>query len=194
MPPALLNILRYPLGQMKRKKYCYPLDIQTMIVWQHMILLLKMMTRGSSITLCSVRALVRLLPYLQLLCSIFIQAGTLFCSRTFMHSGRGRDPPFLSQSHHLTHIRSLFINGSRRSSLTSGTLRILLRTPKRATLIHRLKPTQDKSLSLVEYVFLTEITFMFTHSLKLSMFILFHCIIRVSLFLLSLSSCVFAKP
>ena len=36
---------------------------------------------------------------------------------------------------------------------------------------------------LGENVFLTDITFMFTHSFQLSVFILFHCIIHVSLFL-----------
>ena len=35
-----------------------------------------------------------------------------FCPRTFMHTGRGHDPHLLSQSHHLIHIRSLFIMGA----------------------------------------------------------------------------------
>ena len=50
------------------------------------------------------------------------------------------------------------------------------------TMIHGHKPTQAKSLSLGEYVFLTDITFMFTHSFQLSVLILFHCIIHASLF------------
>ena len=44
------------------------------------------------------------------------------------------------------------------------------------------RPTQAKSLSLGEYVFLTDITFMFTHSCQLSVLILFHCNIHASLF------------
>ena len=44
------------------------------------------------------------------------------------------------------------------------------------------RPTQAKSLSLGEYVFLTGITFMFTHSFQLSVLILFHCTIYASLF------------
>ena len=44
------------------------------------------------------------------------------------------------------------------------------------------RPTQAKNLSLGEYVFLTDITFMFTHSCQLSVLILFHCIIHASLF------------
>ena len=48
--------------------------------------------------------------------------------------------------------------------------------------IHGHRPTQAKSLSLGEYVFLTDITFMFTQSCQLSVFILFHCIIHASLF------------
>ena len=43
-------------------------------------------------------------------------------------------------------------------------------------------PTQAKSLSLGEYIFLTDITFMFTHSFQLSVLILFHCNIHASLF------------
>ena len=50
------------------------------------------------------------------------------------------------------------------------------------TLILGHRPTQAKSLSLGEYVFLTDITFMFTHSLQLSVLILFHCTIHASLF------------
>ncbi len=96
---------------------------------------------GTSITWYSATRLVRLLLCLHLLCSIFVQAGTLFCPRTFMHTGSGCDPQFLSQSHHLIHIRILFISGSHMSSLTSGTPRILLSTPKRATLIHGRRPT-----------------------------------------------------
>ena len=48
--------------------------------------------------------------------------------------------------------------------------------------IHGHKPTQAKSLSFGEYVFLTDITFMFTHSFQLSVLILFHCTIHASLF------------
>ena len=48
--------------------------------------------------------------------------------------------------------------------------------------IHGIRPTQAKSLSLGEYVFLTDITFMFTHSFQLSVLILFHCTIHDSLF------------
>ena len=52
------------------------------------------------------------------------------------------------------------------------------------------KPTQAKSLSLGEYVFPTDITFRFTHThCQMSVLILFHCNIHVSLtffFLLSL--------
>ena len=48
-----------------------------------------------------------------------------------------------------------------------------------ATRGHR--PTQAKSLSLGEYVFLTDITFMFTHLFQLSVLILFHCTIHASL-------------
>ena len=60
---------------------------------------------------------------------------------------------------------------------------------------HGHRPTQAKSLSLGEYVFLTDITFMFTHSLQLSVLILFHCIIHASLiFFFQFSSCVFDKP
>ena len=44
------------------------------------------------------------------------------------------------------------------------------------------RPTQAKILSLGEYVFLTDITFMFTHSCQLSVLILFHCTIHASLF------------
>ena len=44
------------------------------------------------------------------------------------------------------------------------------------------RPTQAKSLSFGEYVFLTDITFMFTHSFQLSVLILFHCPIHASLF------------
>ena len=44
------------------------------------------------------------------------------------------------------------------------------------------RPTQAKSLSLGEYVFLTDITFMFTHSCQLSVLILFHCTIHATLF------------
>ena len=51
---------------------------------------------------------------------------------------------------------------------------------RQASSVHR--PTQAKSLSLGEYVFLTDITFMFTHSCQLSVLILFHCTIHVSLF------------
>ena len=40
------------------------------------------------------------------------------------------------------------------------------------------RPTQAKSLSLGEYVFLTDITFMFTHSFQLSVLILFYCTIH----------------
>ena len=48
--------------------------------------------------------------------------------------------------------------------------------------IHGHRPTQDKILSLGEYVFLTDITFMFTHSFQLLVLILFHCTIHASLF------------
>ena len=44
------------------------------------------------------------------------------------------------------------------------------------------RPTQAKSLSLGEYVFLTDITFMFTHSCQLSVLIPFHYTIHASLF------------
>ena len=45
------------------------------------------------------------------------------------------------------------------------------------------RPTQAKSLSLGEYVFLTDITFMFTHThCQMSVLILFHCNIHASLF------------
>ena len=44
------------------------------------------------------------------------------------------------------------------------------------------RPTQAKSLSLGEYISLTDITFLFTHSCQLSVLILFHCIIHASLF------------
>ena len=44
------------------------------------------------------------------------------------------------------------------------------------------RPTQAKSLSLGEYVFLTDITFIFTHSCQLSVLILFHYNIHASLF------------
>ena len=44
------------------------------------------------------------------------------------------------------------------------------------------RPTQARSLSLGEYVFLTDITFMFTHSCQLSVLISFHCTIHASLF------------
>ena len=47
--------------------------------------------------------------------------------------------------------------------------------------IHGHRPTQAKSLSLGDYVFLTDITFMFTHSCQFSMLILFHCNIHASL-------------
>ena len=57
-----------------------------------------------------------------------------------------------------------------------------LSTTPATTLIHGHRPTQAKSLSLGEYVFLTDITFMFTHSCQLSVLILFHCNIHASLF------------
>ena len=45
------------------------------------------------------------------------------------------------------------------------------------------RPTQAKSLSLGEYVFPTDITFMFTHThCQMSVFILLHCNIHASLF------------
>ena len=48
---------------------------------------------------------------------------------------------------------------------------------------HGNRPTQAKSLSLGEYVFLTDITFMFTHThCQMSVLILFHCNIHASLF------------
>ena len=73
-------------------------------------------------------------------------------------------------------------HGIRRRSPTSGTLRTLLGTPKRVASIRGHRPTQAKTLSLGEYVFLTDITFMFTQSCQLSVFILFHCTIHASLF------------
>ena len=57
-----------------------------------------------------------------------------------------------------------------------------LSTTPTTTLIHGHKPTQAKSLSLGEYVFLTDTTFMFTHSFQLSVLILFHCTIHASIF------------
>ena len=74
------------------------------------------------------------------------------------------------------------ISGILRSSLTSGTPRIHLSTLERINLIHGHRPTKAKSLSLGEYVFLIDITFMLTHSCQLSVLILFHCIIHASLF------------
>jgi len=55
------------------------------------------------------RILVRVLLYLHLLCSIFIQEDTSFCSRTFMHTGSGCDPLFLSQNYHLICVTSLVL-------------------------------------------------------------------------------------
>ena len=49
-------------------------------------------------------------------------------------------------------------------------------------MIHGHRPTQAKILSLGEYVVLSDITFMFTHSFQLSVLILFHCKIHASLF------------
>ena len=47
---------------------------------------------------------------------------------------------------------------------------------------HGPRPTQAKILILGEYVFITDITCMFTHSFQLSVFILFHCTIHLSYF------------
>ena len=55
-------------------------------------------------------------------------------------------------------------------------------TTPATTLIHGRRPTQAKSLSLGEYVFLTDITFMFTHSFQLSVLVLFHCTIHARFF------------
>ena len=57
-----------------------------------------------------------------------------------------------------------------------------LSTTPATTLIRGHRPTQAKILSLGEYIFLTDITFMFTHSCQLSVLILFHCNILASLF------------
>ena len=58
-----------------------------------------------------------------------------------------------------------------------------LSTTPATTIIHGHRPTQAKSLSLGEYVFLTDITFMFTHThCQMSVLILFHCNIHASLF------------
>ena len=86
-----------------------------------------------------------------------------------------------SRNHHLTLIVHHLISGIRRRSPASRNMMTLLSTPGRVAAIHGHRPTQAKSLSLGEYVFLTDITFMFTHSLQLSVLILFHCTIHASL-------------
>ena len=83
----------------------------------------------------------------------------------------------------------LFILGIQRRLTASGS-RSLLRhsmTPASLTGIRQAipgnKPTQAKSLSLGEYVFPTDNTFMHTHThCQMSVFILFHCNIHVRLF------------
>ena len=76
--------------------------------------------RDLSITWYLVKLLVRLLPCLHHLCLTYIQAHTSSCPMKFMHTGSWHEPQSLSQSHLLIHIRSLFISGIHRSSLTSG--------------------------------------------------------------------------
>ena len=126
-----------------------------------MILFAMIRRRDSFITQYLVKILVRSLPCLHLLCLTFIQAHTSSFPMTFMHIGSEHDPQ--SQCHLLIHTMSLFISGIRNSSLTSGTPRILLGTPERVALIRGHRPTQAKSLSLGEYMFLTDIIFMFTY-------------------------------
>ena len=147
-----------------------------------MILFAMIRRRDSFITWYSVKRLFKLLSYLHLLCLRFIHAHTSCRPMTFMHIGSEHDPRSLSPSHLLTLIGSLFISGIWRRLPTSGTPRILLSTLERTILIHGHRPTLAKSLSLGEYVFFTDITFMFTHSCQLSVLILFHCTIHASLF------------
>ena len=145
-----------------------------------MILLLRIRRRCLTIDWYLIRITLRLLPCLLPLCSTYFQARTLFCRRPFRHTRAWHQ--LQSRSHNLILTVSLFISGIRRRSPTSGTPRTLLSTPERVASIHGHRPTYAKSLSLGEYIFLIDITFMFTHSFQLSVLILFHCTIHASLF------------
>ena len=87
----------------------------------------------------------------------------------------------LNRNLHWTLIVHHLTSGIRRRRPASGILITPLSTPGRVAAIHGHRPTQAKSLSLGECVFVTHITFMFTHSFQLSVLILFHCTIHASL-------------
>ena len=87
----------------------------------------------------------------------------------------------LNRNHHLTLINHPVISGIQRRSPASGSMMTLLSTPERVAVIHGRRPSQAKSLSLGEYVLLTDVTFTFTRSFQSSVLILFHCTIHASI-------------
>ena len=105
---------------------------------------------------------VKLLPSLHHLCLICPQASTSLHQMPSTSTKARHKLQSLSQNHHLILPVNLFMGGSWMSSLTHGTQRMHLSTLEGVASIDGHKPTEAKSLSLGEYMFLTDFTFMFT--------------------------------
>ena len=141
MPPALLDILRYPLGMRRRREMLLPtkfLNCNSMVAHDF---IKKDDDKRLLYNLVFSHDTCELLLCLHLLCLIFIQAATLLCPRTSTDFGVCHNPWYLSQHQFLTRIRSLFISGSHRSSPTSGTLRTLRSIEERVISSCGPKPT-----------------------------------------------------